>query len=81
MRTPPEDVEKARRALLRRQPLLAAWLDAMDKFDHPMRRRAASVREHSPLRRGIDPIRDTRLRDINSNLAAPASGRPPGEWT
>jgi hypothetical protein len=80
MRTPPQDVEKARRALLQRQPLLAAWLDAMDRFEHPMRRRAAAFREHSPLRREIDPIRDTRLRDISSNLGGPASGRPAGEW-
>ena len=76
MRIPPEDTEKARRALLRRQPLLAAWLDAMDRFDHPMRRRAASFREHSPFRREIDPIREPRLRGISSDLAGPPSGRP-----
>jgi hypothetical protein len=79
MRTPPQDAEKARRALLQRQPLLAAWLDAMDRFEHPMRRRAANFREHSPLRREIDPIRDCRMRNINSNLAGPASARPPNE--
>jgi hypothetical protein len=76
MRTPPEDAEKARRALLERQPLLAAWLDALNKFDNPARRRAASFREHSHLRRDIDPIRDPRLRDVHSDLAGPASGRP-----
>ena len=76
MRTPPEDVEKARRALLRRHELLAAWLDAMDRFEHPMRRRAASFREHSPLRREIQPIRDSRLRDIGSNIAGSVPARP-----
>jgi len=78
MRTPPSDAEKARRALLRRQPLLAAWLDAMNRFDNPMRRRAASFREHSHLRRDIEPIRGSRLRDVNSDLAGPAPGRPHG---
>jgi hypothetical protein len=76
MRTPPEDAEKARRALLRRQPLLAAWLDALNRFDNPMCRRAASFREHSPFRRDIDPIRSPRMRDISSDLAGPLSGRP-----
>ena len=76
MRNPPEDAEKARRALCRRQPLLAAWLDARDKFDNPMRRRAASFREHSPFRREINPIRDPRLRGVGSDLAGPAPSRP-----
>jgi len=76
MRTPPTDAEKARAALRRRQPLLAAWLDALNKFDNPMRRRAANFREHSHLRREIDPIRGVRLRDIHSDLAGPPSGRP-----
>jgi hypothetical protein len=75
MRTPPEDAEKARRALLRRQPLLAAWLDAMNRFDNPMRRRAANFREHSAFRRDIDPIRGPRMRSISSDLAGPPSGR------
>jgi hypothetical protein len=48
----------------------------MDRFDHPMRRRAASFREHSPFRREINPIREPRLRGISSDLAGPASGRP-----
>jgi hypothetical protein len=76
MRTPPSDPEKARRALCRRQPLLAAWLDAMNRFDNPMRRRAAHYREHSHLRRDIDPIRGSRLRDVSSDLAGPSPVRP-----
>ena len=76
MRTPPQDAEKARRASLKRQPLLAAWLDAMDRFEHPMRRRAASLREHNPLRRGIDPIRDSHPRDISSHIAGSVPARP-----
>ena len=76
MRTPPGDAEMARRALRRRQPLLAAWLDALNRFDNPMRRRAATFREHTPLRRDIDPIRSPRMRDISSDLAGPATGRP-----
>jgi len=79
MRTPPEAPEKARRALRRRQPLLAAWLEPLNKFDHPMRRQAANYREHSHLRREIDPIRGPRLRGISSDLAAPPSGRPHGQ--
>ena len=75
MRTPPSDAEKARAALRRRQPLLAAWLDALNKFDNPMRRRAATFREHSPFRREIDPIRGPRMRGISSDLAGPPSGR------
>jgi hypothetical protein len=76
MRTPPGDAEMARRALRRRQPLLAAWLDALNRFDNPMRRRAATFREHSLLRRDIDPIRGTRMRDISSDIAGSAPGRP-----
>ena len=76
MSRPPGDPEKARRALLRRQPLLAAWLDAMNRFDHPMRRRVAHFREQSHLRREIEAIRDPRMRDITSDLTAPPSGRP-----
>jgi hypothetical protein len=48
----------------------------MNRFDNPMRRRAASFREHSPLRRDIDPIRGSRMRDISSDLAGPPPGRP-----
>jgi hypothetical protein len=76
MRNPPRDAEVARRALCRRQPLLAAWLDALNRFDNPMRRRAANFREHSHLRRDIDPIRGARMRGISSDLAGPPSGRP-----
>jgi len=76
MGTRPGDAEKARRALQRRQPLLAAWLDALDRFDNPMRRRAAKFRVNSHLRRDIDPIRGRRMRDVSSDLAGPAPGRP-----
>jgi hypothetical protein len=51
-------------------------LDALNRFDHPMRRRAAHFREHSHLRREIDPIRSARMRGISSDLAGPPSGRP-----
>ena len=74
MGTRPSDAEKATRALRERQPLLAAWLDALNRFDNPMRRRAANFREHSRLRRDIDPIRGLHTRDISSDLAGPAPG-------
>jgi hypothetical protein len=77
MRTRPGDAEKALRALQQRQPLLAAWLDALNRFDNPMRRRAASFRENSNLRRDIDPIRGPRMRGLSSDLAGPPRGRPP----
>jgi hypothetical protein len=51
-------------------------LDALDRFDNPMRRRAANFRQHSHLRRDIDPIRGRRMRDVSSDLAGPARGRP-----
>jgi hypothetical protein len=51
-------------------------LDALNRFDNPMRRRAASVRENSLLRRDIDPIRGSRMRDIKSDLAGSMPGRP-----
>jgi hypothetical protein len=76
MRIRPGDAEKAMRALQRRQPLLSAWLDAMNRFDNPMRRRAANFRENSHLRRDIEAIRDPRMRDVSSDIAGPAPGRP-----
>jgi hypothetical protein len=76
MGTRPGDAEKARRALQRRHPLLAAWLDALDRFDNPMRRRAAHFREHSCVRRDVEAIRGPRIRNLSSNLAGPARGRP-----
>jgi len=76
MRTRPGDAEKARLALQRRQPLLAAWLDALDRFDNPLRRRAARFRENSHLRRDVEAIRGPRIRNLSSDLAGPAPGRP-----
>lgn len=76
MGTQPNDAEKARRALRQRQPLLAAWLDALNRFDNPMRHRAANFREHSRLRRDIDPIRGLRMRDVSSDLAGPPPSPP-----
>jgi hypothetical protein len=70
MGTRTTDAEKLG-ALRQRQPLLAAWLDALNRFDNPMRHRAANFREHSRLRRDIDPIRGLRLRDVSSDLAEP----------
>ena len=74
MGTRPSDAEKATRALRQREPLLAAWLDALNRFDNPMRRRAANFREHSRLRRDIDPVRGLHTRDVSSDLAGPAPG-------
>ena len=77
MRNPPRDAEMARRALCRRQPLLAAWLDALNKCDDPMHRPVANFRDRSLLRREIDPIRGAHLRAVSSDLAEAAACQQP----
>jgi hypothetical protein len=68
MGTRPDDVEKAVRALRRRHPLLAAWLDIQNRIDNPMRRRAAKFRQGQRSYRDISLIRGPRIRDISSEL-------------
>jgi hypothetical protein len=68
MGTRPDDVEKAKRALRRRQPLLAAWLDALNRIDNPMRRRAAKFRHAQRSHRDLSLVRGPRLRDLSSEL-------------
>jgi hypothetical protein len=42
----PEDVEKTMRALRRRNPLLGAWLDALNRLDGPNCRIVTNPRRH-----------------------------------
>lgn len=57
MGTRPDDSKKtAVRALRGRNALLAAWLDVLNQFDGPSRRRAAELRQAQQLRRD-NPIR------------------------
>jgi hypothetical protein len=74
MGTRADHVEKtAVRALRRRGDLLATWLDLLNQFDNPMRRRAARFRQEQRCRRDISVIRGPRMRDLCSGLAAPRS--------
>lgn len=54
MRILPKDGEKAIRALRRRNPLLDAWLDALDRLDGPYCRIVTS-RNIIPKRRPLSP--------------------------
>lgn len=61
MRTRPDSAEKTMRALRRRQPLLAAWLDALDRHNNPARRRATKFRQ---TQREISVTRGPRSTDF-----------------
>jgi len=62
METQPAD--KAKRALRRRQPLLVAWLDALDRHDNPARRRVTKLRQTQRQCREIPVTHWTRPTDF-----------------
>jgi hypothetical protein len=74
----PDDSKKAVRALLRRQRLLAAYLDAVNRIDGPNhRRRAAESRlEHRP-RRGLPTCRVLQFRKGPKFGEAPSAPERP----
>jgi hypothetical protein len=76
MGTQPAD--KAKRALRRRQPLLAAWLDALDRHDDPARRCASKSQQTQWPRREISVIRWTRPTDFGCRQGCMPVGRVPG---
>ena len=75
MGTRPDDSKKtAMRALRGRHALLAAWLDVLNQFDGPSRRRAAELRQAQQLRRDR-PIRRVPNRGPQLRVLVPPTKR------